>query len=634
MPPSVSAPRDSATQTSLADQTPLIDTTFVVLDLETTGLSSEHDRITEVGAVRARGGEVLAELRTFVHPGLAIPAAVTAITGITDGDVAQAPSVDVVLPTVLDFLGDSVFVAHNARFDLSFLRAAAARLGLPPLRPRVIDTAVLARRLIRDEVRDMKLGTLARHLRVPYAPDHRALNDARATLHVLHALIERAAAYGATSIEDLQQLCGPTGDRSHRRIDLIADAPRVPGVYRFLAEDGSVLYVGKATDLRRRLRSYFGQDTRRRTADLVAATSRVTWTVTPTELEASILEVRELQAARPRYNHRSTRPDPGTTVTLTREPVPRLAIVRGAPTADEDGLGPVPRSTAERVVEGFESVVALRPCRPRLRRAQDNASCMLKDLHRCDAVCDGTQTPDGYADTVASAREAMRDPSLLLTSLRARMHDLARSGEFEQAAECREQLTALVRAFDARRQLELLRGTRLVLERALPHDGLRDGLRDGLGAAMSIEVVVIEDGALVATSIERGGAEQTVAAEPLAGLEPPNGRRPREEADLLRKWMRSEGVTLRHAEGICASPVAGGEVLESVRAELRAAERATRGDEDTLSRTKVRRRAAIAQPLPTVAPTDAPTAGARVDAAADIAADGPAITRDRHLPPT
>ena len=88
MPPSVSAPHSDATQTSLADHTPLIDTTFVVLDLETTGLSSEHDRITEVGAVRARGGEVLAELRTFVHPGLAIPAAVTAITGITDSDVA------------------------------------------------------------------------------------------------------------------------------------------------------------------------------------------------------------------------------------------------------------------------------------------------------------------------------------------------------------------------------------------------------------------------------------------------------------------------------------------------------------------------------------------------------------------
>jgi len=107
-----------ARQTTFDEQTPLVDTTFVVLDLETTGLSPDRDRITEVGAVRARGGEVLAELRTFVHPGVPIPPAVTAITGITDADVADAPDVTVVLPSVLDFLGDAVFVAHNARFDL------------------------------------------------------------------------------------------------------------------------------------------------------------------------------------------------------------------------------------------------------------------------------------------------------------------------------------------------------------------------------------------------------------------------------------------------------------------------------------------------------------------------------------
>jgi DNA polymerase-3 subunit epsilon len=372
-----SAASSGVIQASFDDATPLIDTTFVVVDLETTGLSPERDRITEVGAVRARGGEVLAELRTFIRPGVPIPAAVTAITGITDADVAHAPDLATVLPTLVDFLGDAVFVAHNAPFDLGFLRAGAERLRLAPLRPRVIDTAVLARRLIRSEVRDVRLATLARHLRVPDAPDHRALNDARATLHVLHALIERAAAYGATSIEDLEQLCGPTGDRSHRRIALVADAPAEPGIYRFLAEDGTVLYVGKATDLRRRLRSYFGQDTRRRTADLVAATARVTWTVLPTEIEAAVREVRELQVSRPRYNRRSTRTDPGTTVTLTREPFPRLAIVRGAPDADTDGLGPIPRSAAERVVRAIESVVALRPCRTRLRRTL-GSSCTAR----------------------------------------------------------------------------------------------------------------------------------------------------------------------------------------------------------------------------------------------------------------
>lgn len=576
--------RGTARQTTLDDQTPLVDTTFVVLDLETTGLSPDRDRITEVGAVRARGGEVIAELRTFVHPGVPIPAAVTAITGITDADVAGAPDVSTVLPTVVDFLGGAVFVAHNARFDLGFLRAAAARLGLPPLRPRVIDTAVLARRLVRDEVRDMRLGTLARHFRVPDAPDHRALHDARATLHVLHALIERASAYGATSIEDLEQLCGPTGDRSHRRIGLIADAPSAPGVYRFLADDGTVLYVGKATDLRRRLRSYFGNDTRRRTADLVAATSRITWTVVATELEAAVLEVRELQATRPRYNHRSTRPDVGATVALTREPFPRLTIVRGAP--DGDGLGPVPRSVAERVVEGIEAVVPLRPCRPRLRRAQDNPSCMLKDLHRCDAVCDGTQTPEAYAAVVERARAAMRDPTTLIGALRSRMHEHAAAGEFERAAECREQLAALVRACDARRHHDLVSGTStLVLERDRT-------AHVGTTSRTVTETVTLERGRLVASSVAQVDGQQEAGARDVKldvrePTDPPAGR---EEADLVRRWLESEGVRIRHVEGVLASPVAGGLALAQVREELRAAERSVRGDDVVLERRKVRRR--------------------------------------------
>jgi DNA polymerase-3 subunit epsilon len=582
----------TARQTTLDDLTPLVDTTFVVLDLETTGLSPERDRITEVGAVRARGGEVLAELRTFVHPGVPVPAAVTAITGITDADVADAPDIATVLPLVVDFLGDAVFVAHNARFDLGFLRAAAARLGLPRIRPRVVDTAVLARRLMRDEVRDVRLGTLARHLRIPDSPDHRALNDARATLHVLHALIERASAYGASSVEDLVQLCGPTGDRSHRRIGMIADAPSEPGVYRFLAEDGEVLYVGKATDLRRRLRSYFGQDTRRRTADLVAATARVTWTVVATEIEAAVLEVRELQAIRPRYNRRSTRPDTGVTVALTREPFPRLALVRGAPDPQDPGLGPVPRGVAEQVVEALESVVPLRPCRPRLRRAQDNPSCMLKDLHRCDAVCDGTQTPEAYARVVDQARDAMRDPTTVLDALQARMGELAADGAFERAAECREQLAAVVRAFDARRHHDLLAGTRLVLERTAPSDPT--------GAGEPVEVVALDGGRLRATWIEPGrpaaaavpGATTPDAGADAALPEPEPAPAGREEADLLRRWMASDTVRVRHVEGELAVAVAGGARLAAVRAALREAERSGRGDEAVLERQKVRRRSA------------------------------------------
>jgi len=578
-------------QQSLADVTPLIETTFVVLDLETTGLSPDRDRITEIGAVRARGGDVEAELRTFVHPGVPIPPAVTAITGITDQDVADAPTIDAMLPMVLDFIGSAVFVAHNARFDLGFLRAAAGRLGLPSPRPIVIDTAVLARRLIRDEVRDLRLGTLARHLRAPIAPDHRALTDARATLHVLHALIERATALGATTIEDLVGLCGPTGDRSYRRIDLVRDAPTAPGVYRFLGDDGTVLYVGKSGDLRRRLRSYFGQDTRRSTADLVAATVRVEWTVTATELEASILETRELRMRRPRYNRRAPSSSHGATVALTDEPFPRLSIVRER-TATDGTLGPTSRSTAELVVTALESVVALRPCRPRLRRTQDHDACLLKDLHRCEAPCDGSQTPPDYARVVDEARAAMLDPDRILPALRERMHELATDGDYERATEVREQLAAVVRAYTATRRARALSGVRLVLER--PQPSVEEADRGPRAQRPLVELVALSEGALVASAVvavDEVDLETTDLAARLAGTHPDvePGAPDRSELALIAAWCEGPDVRVRWVEGTFCSSVTGGATLDAVEQELRRAERAARSDEAVLERRKVRR---------------------------------------------
>src|SRR5690625_2128092 len=165
--------------------TPLIETTLVVVDLETTGTDPGADAMTEIGAVKVRGGEVLGEFRTFVDPERPIPAYIASLTGITDAAVAGAPPIQSVLPTFLDFVGDAALVAHNARFDISFLSAHAARCQVTWPRPQVLDTLALARTVFRrDEVRDHKLSTLAAHVGATISPDHRALTDARATVDV------------------------------------------------------------------------------------------------------------------------------------------------------------------------------------------------------------------------------------------------------------------------------------------------------------------------------------------------------------------------------------------------------------------------------------------------------------------
>ena len=206
--------------------TPLYEVTFCVLDLETTGGSAESCGITEIGAVKVRGGECLGTFQTLVNPGAAIPPEITVLTGITESMVLPAPRIETVLPSLLEFVGSSVVVGHNVRFDLGFLRAALERAGRPRLANRWIDTCALARRLVRDEVPNCRLGTLASRLRLDHRPTHRALDDALATADLLHLLLERAAGLGVTGLDDLLVLPTMAGHEQASKLALTRSLPR------------------------------------------------------------------------------------------------------------------------------------------------------------------------------------------------------------------------------------------------------------------------------------------------------------------------------------------------------------------------------------------------------------------------
>ncbi|MEE2046574.1 exonuclease domain-containing protein, partial [Nocardiopsis tropica] len=232
-------------QTSISDLgTPLAAATFVVLDLETTGTSASAARVTEVGAVRVRGGEVLGEFSTLVDPGVPVPAAITLLTGITQSMVATAPPMEEVLPRVLAFLDeepDTVLVAHNAAFDTGFLKAACERHGSAWPGYPVVDTLRLARAILpRSETRNHRLATLAAFFGVPVTPNHRALDDARATVGVLHGLIERLGPMGVTSVEELRAVSKPASRAQKARRHLAEGLPEGPGVYVFTDARGAM----------------------------------------------------------------------------------------------------------------------------------------------------------------------------------------------------------------------------------------------------------------------------------------------------------------------------------------------------------------------------------------------------------
>ncbi len=187
----------------------LVETTFAVLDLETSGGSPRLGAgITEIGVVKVKGGQVLGTFQSFVDPGHSLPVFITQLTGISDEMLISAPFIDEILPTLFDFLGsadETVVVAHNSPFDLSFLKAAAKAHEMDWPDYLTVDTARLARAVLdRDEVINCKLSTLADFFGATTSPNHRALEDAMATVDVLHGLIERLAGFDVHSFEQMR----------------------------------------------------------------------------------------------------------------------------------------------------------------------------------------------------------------------------------------------------------------------------------------------------------------------------------------------------------------------------------------------------------------------------------------------
>lgn len=204
-----SSKEDVSWQTTLQQLgQPLQETTFVIIDLETTG-GAPHlgAAITEIGAVKARGGTTIGEFKSFVDPQHPVPAYITALTGITDDMVFQAPTISAIFPALLEFLGEAestVLVAQNAPFDLSFLTFAARAHGFTWPQYPVLDTAIIARKVLtRDEVPNCKLATLAEFFGTETTPNHRALDDARATVDVFHGLLERLGTHDIYTLEEL-----------------------------------------------------------------------------------------------------------------------------------------------------------------------------------------------------------------------------------------------------------------------------------------------------------------------------------------------------------------------------------------------------------------------------------------------
>jgi DNA polymerase III subunit epsilon len=432
--------------------TPLADVTFCVLDIETTGGDRNTDLITEIGMVKVRAGECLGTLQSLVNPGRAIPPMITVLTGISESMVVRAPPIEALLPSMVEFLGDAVIVGHNVGFDMAFINAALTRRGDPEITNPVIDTLPLARRLIRDEVPDCRLGTLATRFRLDHRPSHRALDDALATTDLLHFLLERSAGLGVLGLDDLIALPRIGSHPQAAKLRMTAALPRTPGVYMFRGANDTILYVGKATNLRQRVRSYFGSDDRRKIGTLLREAQRVSYVTTPSVLAAEVLELRYIQQLAPRYNKVGTSHQKYRYVRLsTDETWPRLSVVNEA-TGPGAHLGPLPsKANADSVVEALQSVFPLRRCTTRLGRTfqpqPTSITCTPAQLGVAMCPCAGTADAKRYAAAVVGAVQAMTtSPDLVIVPLQTRLTALAAERRYEEAAQVRDRAMAFSNA--------------------------------------------------------------------------------------------------------------------------------------------------------------------------------------------
>ncbi|BBX08531.1 hypothetical protein MAIC_33340 [Mycolicibacterium aichiense] len=591
----------------------LRETTFVVVDLETTGgratasADGRRDAITEIGAVRVRGGEVLGEFATLVDPQRSIPPQIVQLTGITTAMVHDAPTIAAVLPMFLEFARGAVLVAHNAGFDIGFLRSAAEQCGIPWPRPPVLCTVRLARRVLtREEAPSVRLSTLAALVGSATKPTHRALDDARATVDVLHALIERVGNQGVHTYTDLRGYLPNISNAQRSKRILARNLPHRPGVYLFRGPAREVLYIGTATDLHRRVGQYFnGADPRGRMKEMVALATAVDHVECAHALEAGVRELRLLAAHAPPYNRRSRFPHRWWWVAPTDEAFPRLSVVR-EPRHDR-AIGPFrSRADALDTAELIARFTGLRTCTSRIGRAAEHGpSCPEREVSPCPAPRGITAEQYAAAPQLAAALIEGLDNAALGAAV-DQVGALAQKSRYESAARLRDHIAAAVDV--------LWRGQRLRSLSAV--EELVAAAPDGAGGW---QLAVIRHGQLAGAGVAPRRVPPMPVVEALqTGAQvvlpkpAPLGGALVEETALIARWLNAPGVRIVSATTGLTSPLASAgpwaEWAAAARSARLAAEQAQRLDsellaephptrQELLGRTGVDRRRGAGQPV-------------------------------------
>lgn len=427
------------------------ETEFTVIDVETTGLSADKNKIIEVGLVKVVNLKITDTYRTFLNPGTEIPSSISLLTGITNSDVKDAPRFDEVAQQIEDFIGDSILVGHNLRFDYAFLKNEFTKADLILKDYTTLCTLKLSRKAL-PQLRKKSLGDVRKHLRIRHKNVHRALGDATVTAKVLVKLIKKLKDEFDvnTSSELLAFQSLPKTNKTFRIVKkkLAEDfnkLPDKPGVYFFKNTKDKIFYIGKAKSLRTRVNSYFSSAAPRKTKKIIRMSSRLGFNETKSELTALLAEAELIKIHKPPLNTLLKRYSQNYFINIyNSQNFPLVKVTTHFDFDGSDYFGPYSnRVTANKMVEIIDRTFRLRECND--KEFNKNKRCYLADIERCLAPCVDLSVLNSYKLELEKVYDYLSGKNqFAVDRLLRRMKQLSEQKKYEEAAIVRDTVDSLL----------------------------------------------------------------------------------------------------------------------------------------------------------------------------------------------
>lgn len=370
---------------------------YAVVDIETTGGSARLERITEIAVYIHDGNRVVEEFSTLINPERNIPYFITSLTGITNEMVEDAPRFFEVAKKIVELTEGRVFVAHNARFDYSFIRQEFGALGYNFKRP-LLDTVSLSRKLLPGH-RSYSLGNLCNDLGIEIQGRHRASGDALATVRLMELLLEKDRELKSGSL-----IRDRKASRLHPALELakIAEIPEEPGIYYFYNETGEIIYVGKSRNLFQRVNTHLSNNTSSRSMEMRSMIADISWEQTGSELIALLLESAEIKAKKPRFNRAQRRT--GFRWGIYSR-IDEMGYIRFEYRNVKDDAVPLSLFTSrENVRTKLEQMInEYELCQKLCGMYDTDGPCFHRQVSLCRGACTGEERPSSYNERAKRA---------------------------------------------------------------------------------------------------------------------------------------------------------------------------------------------------------------------------------------